>query len=187
MTNIFSYFKVGSKFPIQTTAILGERRSTQSVVCCWESVSTWETKWFLTAGLWPISAVCLNSVYCSCPPTRTACTIFATSSRSPESETPKTANENAISHFHSPSDLQYHNYLRLMRGAEFRSDNRYCIWIKSKIITIDELVKLRPCSGDSCFTPPGSFPVTYLIAGDLPILATQGWRLPPKHDALRRE
>lgn len=51
-------------------------------------------------------------------------------------------------------------------------------------ITADELEKLSASSGLACFTPPGSFPVSDLVAGDLPILAVEGRGLPPKHDAL---
>lgn len=54
-----------------------------------------------------------------------------------------------------------------------------------KSITIQELVKLGAFSGFR-FAPAGSFPVSYLVAGDLPVLAAQGRGLPPKHDALRR-
>lgn len=52
-------------------------------------------------------------------------------------------------------------------------------------ITVDELEKLGASSGLGCFTPPRSFPVSDLVAGDLPVLAAEGWGLPPKHDALR--
>ncbi len=52
-------------------------------------------------------------------------------------------------------------------------------------ITVDELVKLGASSGLGCFTPPGSFAVSDLVAGNLSILAAKGWWLPPKHDALK--
>lgn len=51
-------------------------------------------------------------------------------------------------------------------------------------ITADELEKLSASSGLARFAPPGSFPVSDLVAGDLPVLAVQGRGLPPKHDAL---
>lgn len=54
------------------------------------------------------------------------------------------------------------------------------------LITTDELEKLSASGGLARLTPPGSFPVSDLVAGDLPVLAVQGWGLPPKHDALGR-
>lgn len=59
--------------------------------------------------------------------------------------------------------------------------------LESVSITVNELVKLGASSGLGCFAPPGSFPVSDLVAGDLPILPVKGWGLPPKHDALRGE
>lgn len=54
------------------------------------------------------------------------------------------------------------------------------------LITTDELEELSASGGLARLAPPGSFPVSDLVAGDLPILAVQGWGLPPKHDALGR-
>lgn len=57
----------------------------------------------------------------------------------------------------------------------------------SEAITGDEFEKLGASSDFRCFTPPGPFPVSDLVAGNLPILAAKGRGLPPKHDALRME
>lgn len=57
----------------------------------------------------------------------------------------------------------------------------------SEAITGDEFEKLGASGDFGCFTPPGPFPVSDLVAGNLPVLAAKGWGLPPKHDALRME
>lgn len=53
--------------------------------------------------------------------------------------------------------------------------------------TVNELYKLGARGGLGCFAPAVSFPVSDLVAGDLPVLAAEGRGLPPQHDALRED
>lgn len=57
---------------------------------------------------------------------------------------------------------------------------------KSGSVTLDELVQLGASCGLSGLTPPRTFPVSDLVAGDLSVLGALGRRLPPERDALRR-
>lgn len=79
-------------------------------------------------------------------------------------------------------------HLRLMiQQVEFHLETlavMVALTADSVPITADELEKLSASSGLARFAPPGSFPVSDLVAGDLPVLAVQGRGLPPKHDAL---
>lgn len=75
----------------------------------------------------------------------------------------------------------------MLQQVEFNVDVSNYSWAKPVSITINDLVQLGASGGLGCFTPTGTFPVSDLVAGDLPILVTKGWGVPPKHDALKED
>lgn len=70
-----------------------------------------------------------------------------------------------------------------MQKFEHRTN---CNRKQSGPLTADELEELSAGGRVAHFAPAGPFPVSDLVAGDLSVLAAQGWRLPAKHDALQR-